>query len=1150
MPDLDYSILGPLTVRHLPGGDVIPLADKPELLLARLLLEPGQRVPADRLLEDVWQGQSTKKNTVQQTVARLRERLGDAEVIDYASGGYRIHAPHPAIDARRFAQLTRRGRELVAARPRAALAMLEEALASWRGPLLGGCADLPWAQGAARELATLYDNAEVDLNEARLALGDHDEVEVAVRRQLAAHELDERRHQQLIRALLLAGRDAEATQAYLTACRRLGTPGPDLRAIGERLGRRRRDPARAHMADSSRPSGMADRWVILHVVTEAEAWDRSPTGSVVLTIEQAGGAAHPVTTDEITGVFSTPETAARAALSLIGDPRLRCRIGVHTGATVHLGDRLLGPGPARCRVLAHAAHADQVLVSAAARGTGWDGVELIPLGEQRYEDLLNSEEVFELATPGRPHKPRLPRTLSRHPNNLPIQSSRFVGRSRELADVSRLVAPGELITLTGPGGSGKTRLALQLAARRIAAFADGAWFVGLADVRDGADPETVATAIASALRARSVAGETATDALQRHLSDRSALLVLDNCEHVAPACAELIATLRPRAPGTCVIATSIKPIGLDTERIIEVPPMATTPKDEAGELPDAVELLLERAGYLPSIDDRDEALVGEAARICALLDGLPLAIELAAGQVAQRGIAGLADEISSMLEGRDDLRSLASHDPTRAARHMTIDATIAWGHRLLTARQQTVFRRLAVFRGSFGLDEARAVAGGGHDETSRDISDVIWALVHCSMVAPQPPLDGQPRLRLRSPIRAYALERLREAGEEADVRARHTAVYHELAIRRAPQLFGGDEDRTLRAFAADHDNFRAALSCLIEERRAEDAHRLASALWWMWFSHGHFEEGGVWIDAALQLDAHPSRTVVRSLRAASHLSWWRGAYDATREYNERLEASARAIDDAWGLAWAPMGHGAVLMFPHPELALPQLAESRARFSAINCAWEAGYALMLIGGAHWFAGDTVLARQAYGDAARIFERLRHRSVLASARRGEGLMTALTGDRELGAALCHDALAFSESIGDRGGSAQALNFLAVIARDAGELDLVAERHAAALSYAREVGELWATCAALDGIAAVARADGKAILATQLLACSAAIAASAGFGPPRFERELRDSELTALRARLAGHEFSEASRRGAGMSIADAVGAALAFTRDYSG
>lgn len=1149
MSHLDFSILGPLRVRRLPSGDVVELADKPELLLARLLLAPGTPVSPDRLIDDVWDG-AAKSNTVQQTVARLRERLGDDtkpwRTITLNGAGYAFAGPRRTIDAQRFALLARRGRDLVSTRPHAARAMLAEALESWHGPLLDGRGGLPWVTSAARELQALRDNAEVDYNEVRLLLGEHDEVEVSVRRQLIDHELDERRHQQLIRALLGGGRNAEATEAYLAACRALGTPGPQLRDLGAQLGRRGPATAGARrrpVASTSRAGG----WVLLDARLHTEpSLPEPPMGTAVLTIEQAGGEAHPAGADRVAAVFPGSEAAARAAIELASDPRLRCRVGLHAGATVPVGDHLLGPGPARCRLLSDAAHPGQVLVSESARAAGWEGGELVAHGPQRFEDLLDPEDTYELPVSGAPREPRLPRTLSRHPHHLPVQANRFVGRAREIDELSRLLGRRELVTLTGPGGCGKTRLALQLAAHSAAAFADGAWFAGLADVPPGADAEAVATVVAGAVGARQVAGEDAADALRRHLSDRSVLLVLDNCEHVVGACGELVAELRAHAPGTCVIATSIQPLGIDGERVRDVPPMATE-GDAEHELPDAVELLLERAGALPSADWRDAAFVREATEVCRLLDGLPLAIELAAGQVAQRGLAGLSTEIGAMLEGNGRLASLSSSDPTRNPRHLTVEATIAWGHGLLGARQQQVLRRLAVFRGSFGLDEARAVVCGP-DEPD-DVVDVVWSLVHRSMIASQPPLDGAPRLRLRLPIRAFAQERLAEAGESAEVRSRHTAVYRDLAMRRAPALFGADEDATLRALEADHDNFRAALAHLIEERRAEEALRLVGALWWLWFSHGHFEEGGVWVDAALALDDTPSQPVVRALRVASHLSWWRGAHEETAGYNARLEATAGAINDTWGLAWAPMGDAAVLMFGQPELALERLEQSRSCFASIGCTWEAGYALMLTGAAQWFAGDVPAARTGYAEAAEIFARLQHGSVLASARRGEGLMTALTGDPERGEALCHDALAFTESIGDRGGSAQALNFLAAIARLTGDFDLMAERHAAALVYAREVGELWATCSALDGIATVARAAGKAMLAAQLLACSGAIAEQAGFGPSLSEREMREAEIAALRDAMTQHGFADAWRRGGEMSIADAVASALAFTRAYA-
>ncbi|MBJ7330450.1 MAG: winged helix-turn-helix domain-containing protein, partial [Solirubrobacteraceae bacterium] len=913
MPDLDYSILGPITVRHMPSGEAIPLADKPELVLGRLLVQPGERVTSERLLADVWDGANDKRNTVQQTVARLRSTLGDAgRAIERDGTGYRLMVSSAAIDAERFRLLARGARDLVTERPQAAHAMLSEALSSWRGPLLGDHAELPWARGAARELEVLRANAEVDLNDVLLALGEYDEVEVAVRRQLQEHELDERRHRQLILALIAAGRNAEATDAYLSANRALVQPGPQLRALRDALGRRELPSRPPVPRRAPRAEGRSD-WVLLHARIGAERpWDPGPRGSAVLAVEQAGGDAYPVGDDQLAAIFPGAKAAEEAAVALAGDVRLECRVGVHVGATVPVGEHLLGPGPARCRLLADAAHPGQILVSAAAQARASDREALRPLGRQRYEDLLTDEEAFELPVPDHPDALRLPQTLSRHPHNLPVQSSRFVGRGPEIAGLSRLVAGQELITLTGPGGCGKTRLALQVAARQITSFPDGVWFAGLADLPPGADAEIVATSIASAVGARPVAGEMAADALRRHLSDRATLLLIDNCEHVVDACAGLVADLLAHAPGTCVLTTSIAPLGLGGERVVEVPSMATG-VDGDGELPDAVELLLERAGSLPSVKQRDGEVFREAGEICTLLDGLPLAIELAAAQVAQRGLAGLAVEIAAMLEGKRRLASLSSRDPTSAARHLTIEAAIDWGHRLLTPRQQEVFRRLAVFRGSFGLEEAHLVVAGD------DVIDVIWTLVRCSMVASQPPIDGVTRLRLRSPIRAFAHERLEEVGETAEIRRRHTAVYGDVAARRAPDLFGAAEDATLRALEADHDNFRAALAHLVAERRAEDALRLVSALWWLWFSHGHFEEGGAWVDAALALDGTPSHSVVRALRAASHLSWWRGAYDATQAYNFRLEACAGAIDDAWGLAWAPMGHGAVLMFPHPDL---------------------------------------------------------------------------------------------------------------------------------------------------------------------------------------------------------------------------------------
>jgi tetratricopeptide (TPR) repeat protein len=430
-----------------------------------------------------------------------------------------------------------------------------------------------------------------------------------------------------------------------------------------------------------------------------------------------------------------------------------------------------------------------------------------------------------------------------------------------------------------------------------------------------------------------------------------------------------------------------------------------------------------------------------------------------------------------------------------------------------------------------------------------DIAEALANLVECSMVAWAPPLEDALRLRLLEPIRAFALGLLEAGGGLESAREMHAHVFHELAVRTAPRLFGPDEQVCLERLEADHDNLRAALAWYVDGGRSKHALQLVGALWWLWFSRGHLMEGGDWIRRALAIDDGPSRERVRALRAGSHLSWWRGDYVQCAAYNVALQACAEAIDDDWGRAWAPMACGAVEMFYHPREALLLFEESRRRFEALDLPWEAGYALQNIGGARWFDGDYRAAAEAYDEAVEIFERLGHRSALASVQRGAGLMAARCGDPARGANMCLQALRLSEEIGDRAGRAQALNFVAAISRDSGEEEIAVRRYADALLLARELGELWATCSALDGIAGVARAVNEPEIATRLLAHSGRLATRAGYRHSPHERALRDDDIEALRRVLGDEDFEQAAAEGASMTVGEAVSCAAAFASRHS-
>lgn len=1145
-----YTILGSVSARCAGTSTPVRLSEQLRLLLARLLLRPGVRVTTDAIAGALWgeEDRASRRDGVHHAVKGARNALGDAppwRIIVRDGDAYRIIVEDPLrIDAERLRRLSARGHDLVTELPLAARAMLDEALSVWGGPLFGEFADRPWAIGDAEELTALRDRAAVDLNETRLALCEHAALAESLRRQIVEHPDDERLRGQLIRALLATGRATEASQTFRQAIIDLGVVGSKLMLLGEQAARGALDeppstlPGRLAGHPGRDPGG---------VLLCASLNDRQPSaaepgiGTMCLLVDARGGVPRTAGDGRLMATFDKPDAALNAAWAIASDSRLVTRIGVHAGATIDVAGRLIGPGPARCWQLVEAAHPGQALVSARARERANAAQALRNLGEHRFADLGRDEELFELPHPrGLTFEP--PLSLGRHAHNLPVQPTRFVGRDDDLATLSPLVSPGALLALTGPGGSGKTRLALQLAARKISSFADGAWFISLAELDPRSDVVSVAATIANELGARALAGETLPAAVVRHLSDRAALLVLDNCEQVLEACADLIGQVRLRCPAVCLLATSRHRLGIDGEVACAVRPMST----DAGlgsMLPDAVELLLERAGPISTDVAPHAEVLDAAATICRAFDGLPLAIELAAGQVAMRGLAAVAAEVAAMDAGDGVLRKYSSADPLRIKRHRTIEAAIDWSYRLLADRERRALRRLAVFRGTFGESEARVLAGVGESDPGSAALALTDLLEH-SMLVQQPLIDGGSRLRLLEPIRAFALALLQQDGDLEATRAHHARIFFEFATDNAPRLFGPDEQQCLNRLEADHDNLRAALGWHIDRGMSAEALRLVGSLWWLWFSHGHLEEGCLWVQRALEIDDVPTRARVRALRAGSHLSWWRGDFEACRAYNAALDACADAIADDWGKAWALMAFGAIELFSDPHKALVLFEDSKQRFEEIDRPWEAGYALQLVGGARWFGGDERAACNAFDEAVDIFDDLGHRSTLASVQRSAGLMAARCGRAEQGTALCVAALRLSRSIGDRAGSAQALNFLAAISRDNGEHEQAVLRYSDALHLAREVGELWATCWALDGLAGLARASDEPEIATRLLAHSGRLAGKAGYRPTPHESRLRDLDIAALRDVLGDEEYERAAAEGALMGVGEAVASALAF------
>ena len=480
---------------------------------------------------------------------------------------------------------------------------------------------------------------------------------------------------------------------------------------------------------------------------------------------------------------------------------------------------------------------------------------------------------------------------------LPVPVTGFVGRRRELAEAGHLLAGARLMTLTGPAGVGKTRLALELAAP--VAQREMVWFVEIASLRGNRAP---ARALAAAMGLAE--GDEAQELLRR-LRERSGLVVLDNCEHLVNACATLVEALLAGCPGLRVLSTSREPLGLPGEVVwtvpgLELPP--TNPPPRAARLLryDAVLLLRERAGQRRPDMPVDESRAQVAAQICWRLDGNPLAIELAAARVAHLPL----EEIMRRLEDR--FRLLRS--PTRAGipRHRTLQAAVDWSYQHLEDSERTLFRRLSVFRGSFGLDAVSATCGVGPDSL-----DEVARLVDKSLVVALG-TSRTPRYRLLETLRDYARGRLREAGEEDEVRARHAAWFLTLAEGDVPKLYGPLAAPTLERFEVEHDNFRAALDWALGKDPAV-ATRLGSTLGQFWILRGYLSEGRDRLKRCLEIVGRSGGPPFALLLAAGNLALRQDDFAASRRHLERAVAVARVAGDRAAEARAHdlLGRGAL-----------------------------------------------------------------------------------------------------------------------------------------------------------------------------------------------------------------------------------------------
>ncbi|TMD40688.1 MAG: adenylate/guanylate cyclase domain-containing protein [Chloroflexi bacterium] len=552
---------------------------------------------------------------------------------------------------------------------------------------------------------------------------------------------------------------------------------------------------------------------------------------------------------------------------------VRVRMGLHTGEGVLSGSDYVGMDVHRAARIASAAHGGQLIVSDATRvlieHTLPAGTTLRDLGTHRLKDIQQPEHLYELVIEGLPAEFPPPRTLEARPNNLPLQLTSFVGREDQLAEIQELLGHVRLLTLTGPGGTGKTRLALQVAAETVRDYPDGAFFVDLSPVTD---PGLVPAVIARALGVAEVAGVSILETLKTHLQHKELLLVVDNLEQLAAA-GWVIEELVSAAPKLKVLITSRMVLAVRGEQEYAVPPLEPPDPKSIADLEtlsrsEAVRLFTERALAVQPRFRITSENAQAVAEITGRLDGLPLAIELAATRVK---VLTPQQMLPRLERG---LSLLASGGRTLPERQRTLRGTIAWSYDLLEKPEQSLFRRLSVFSGGWTLEAAEAVAEP--ERLELDAVDGLSALVDKSLVRPINPADGFPRFTMLETIRQFGQEVLLTEGELDRTRRRHGEYFLNLALRAEAQLTGEEQAAWLEQSERELDNLRAALRWAIDAGEAGLGQAAAGALWRFWQQHGHLAEGRGWLNELLAMPSGQGRTAARAkaLTGAGGIAWW------------------------------------------------------------------------------------------------------------------------------------------------------------------------------------------------------------------------------------------------------------------------------------
>ncbi len=860
------------------------------------------------------------------------------------------------------------------------------------------------------------------------------------------------------------------------------------------------------------------------------------------------------------------------------------RMALHTGTADERDGDYFGPPLNRVARLLSTGYGGQTLLSLPTyelvRDALPSGCTLQDLGAHALRDLARPEQVYQLCHPDLPSEFPPLKSLDSLPNNLPVQLTSFVGRERELTQVKDLLAKTHLLTLTGSGGCGKTRLSLQAAADVLDNYPDGVWLVELAPITD---PGLVPQAVAGVLGIKDQPGQALTHTLTDWLKSKNLLLVLDNCEHLLSACAALVSAILRQCPTVRILASSREGLNVTGEQTYRVPSLslpdakvASTPENLSQY--EAVRLFIDRAMQVKPGFTVTNQNAPALASICHRVDGIPLALELAAARVRSLSV----EEINDRLDNQ--FRLLTGGSRTALPRQQTLRALIDWSYDLLTGPEKSLLCRLSVFAGGWTLAAAEAVCISDEIE-DWEVLDLLTSLVDKSLVTAEE-IDGQTRYHLLETVRQYARDRLAEGQEGLRVRGRHRDYFLQMAEEIRPKLLGGEQAHWLTVLETEHDNLRQAITfCLEDPDGTAQGLRLGAALDNFWWGRGHLSEGRTQIRhllaapgaqalaaertgalstggflAAEQGDYAEAQAlyeqrlglfqelgnmggVARALSHLGDLAIYQGDYEKAQRLFEESLPLHREVGAKGQVASTLLGLGRIAWRQgDSERAQPFFEESLTAYQELNDVGAVAVVLTNLGNLAKDRGDYVKAQGLYEESLTIQRELKNSLQIAGVLLNLASIAFSQNDFASGEAIQEEGLLLFREVGHKLGTAMSLCNLGACALEQNHFEEAQARYAEALALYQALGDQRGIAAILDGFARLYAAQGRTIRAVHLWAVAEALRETMGAALGPGDQEKNRLAVSDARAIVGDKVFEAAWAEGRAMSMEQAVKYAL--------